>query len=164
MAEARRFHAPLAFIGGRWARDVLLVASDAGAWQEVREDCPPAERAGAETLAGPVLPGIVNAHSHAFQRAMAGLTERSAAGHDDFWSWRDRMYAVALRITPQQLEAIAAFLYTELLATGYTHVCEFHYLHNEPGGRAYADPLEMSLALVRAAQQAGIGLTLLPTL
>lgn len=164
MAEARRFHAPLAFVGGRWARDVLLVAGADGSWQEVREDCPAAERAGAETLAGPALPGIVDAHSHAFQRAMAGLAERSVPGHDDFWSWRDRMYAVALRITPPQLEAIAGFLYTELLAAGYTHVCEFHYLHNEPGGRPYADPMEMSQALVRAAQQAGIGLTLLPTL
>ncbi len=164
MAEARRFHAPLAFVGGRWARDVLLVAGADGSWQEVRQDCPAAERADAETLAGPALPGIVDAHSHAFQRAMAGLAERSVPGHDDFWSWRDRMYAVALRITPAQLEAIAGFLYTELLAAGYTHVCEFHYLHNEPGGKPYADPMEMSQALVRAAQQAGIGLTLLPTL
>lgn len=164
MAEARRFHAPLAFVGGRWARDVLLVAGADGSWQEVREDCPAAGRIGAETLAGPALPGIVDAHSHAFQRAMAGLAERRAPGQDDFWSWRDRMYAVALRITPPQLEAIAAFLYAELLAAGYTQVCEFHYLHNEPGGRPYADPTEMSQALVRAAQQAGIGLTLLPTL
>ncbi|HEY0826319.1 MAG TPA: formimidoylglutamate deiminase [Ramlibacter sp.] len=164
MAEGRRFHAPLAFVGGRWARDVLLVAGNDGLWQQVREDCPPAERAGAETLPGPALPGMIDGHSHAFQRAIAGLTERGTAGRDDFWSWRDRMYAVALRITPQQLEAIAAFLYTELLAAGYTQVCEFHYLHNDPDGRPYADPLEMSLALVRAARQAGIGLTLLPTL
>ncbi len=164
MAEAHRFHAPLAFVGGRWARDVLLVAGADGRWQEVREDCPAAERAGAETLAGPVLPGIVDAHSHAFQRAIAGLAERSAPGHDDFWSWRDRMYAVALRISPEQLESIATFLYTELLAGGYTQVCEFHYLHNAPDGEPYADAMEMSQALVRAAQTAGIGLTLLPTL
>jgi formimidoylglutamate deiminase len=111
-----------------------------------------------------VLPGLVNAHSHAFQRAIAGLTERKGVtqGDDDFWSWRDRMYSAALRITPDQLEAIASLLYAELLAGGYTQVCEFHYLHN--GVDAAADPLEMSLALVRAAQRVGMGLTLLPTL
>ena len=160
----RRFFAPLAWVRGAWARDVLLVADNAGHWCQVRPGCEPAQRAGAERLPGPVLPGLVNGHSHAFQRAIAGLTERSSAGHDDFWSWRDRMYAAALRITPQQLEAIASFLYTELLAAGFTQVCEFHYLHNDLDGRPYADPLEMALALVRAAQRTGIGLTLLPTL
>ena len=115
-----------------------------------------------------MLPGLVNAHSHAFQRAMAGLTERRSAGahaSDDFWSWRDRMYSAANRITPQQLEAIAGQLYAELLAGGYTQVCDFHYLHNDINGAAYyADPAEMALALVRAARRTGIGLTLLPTL
>jgi formimidoylglutamate deiminase len=164
MAEARRFHAPLAWVEGGWARDVLLVAGADGRWSQVRSDCGAADRVGAEPLAGPVLPGVVNGHSHAFQRAMAGLTERAAPGHEDFWSWRERMYAAALRITPEQLETIAAFLYAELLAAGYTQVCEFHYLHNDVDGRPYADPAEMSLALVRAAQRAGIGLTLLPTL
>lgn len=164
MREGRRWFAPLAWVGGAWARDVLLAAGDDGRWREVRAGATAQERQGAQVLAGPVLPGIVNGHSHAFQRAIAGLTERSARGHDDFWSWRDRMYAAALRITPQQLEAIATFLYAELLEGGYTHVCEFHYLHNDVDGQPYADPLEMSLALVRAAQKAGIGLTLLPTL
>lgn len=164
MADARRLFAPQAWIAGRWAANVLLAAGEDGHWSEVRPDCSEAERAGAEILQGPVLPGVVDAHSHAFQRSIAGLTERSAQGHDDFWSWRDRMYAAALRITPGQLEAIAAFLYAELLQAGYTQVCEFHYLHNGPDGKPYADPLEMSLALVRAAQRVGIGLTLLPTL
>jgi formimidoylglutamate deiminase len=107
---------------------------------------------------------LVNAHSHAFQRAMAGLAEQRGAQGDDFWSWRERMYAVALRISAAQLEAVATRLYTELLAGGYTQVCEFHYLHNAPTGAAACDPLEMSMALVRAAQRSGIGLTLLPTL
>ena len=160
MAE-RRWFAERARIGGAWQQDVLLVPGADGMWAEVRSG---AGATGAERLEGPVLPGVVNAHSHAFQRAIAGLTERSSAGHDDFWSWRDRMYAVASRITPEQLEAIAAFLYTELLAAGYTQVCEFHYLHNDPHGRPYADAAEMSLALVRAARRSGIGLTLLPTL
>lgn len=164
MAEARRFFAPQAWIAGAWARDVLLVAGTDGRWQQVRPDGSAAERAAAEVLPGPVLPGLVNAHSHAFQRAIAGLTERAAPGRDDFWSWRDRMYAAALRITPAQLETIATFLYGELRDQGYTQVCEFHYLHNDTDGKPYADPLEMSLALVRAARRAGIGLTLLPTL
>jgi formimidoylglutamate deiminase len=164
MREPRRFFAEHAWVAGAWARDVRLVAGHDGLWSEVRPDCPVAERAGCERLAGPVLPGLVNGHSHAFQRAMAGLAERAAPGRDDFWGWRDRMYAAALRITPRQLEAVACFLYVELLRAGYTHVCEFHYLHNDSDGRPYADPAELSLALVRAAQRACIGLTLLPTL
>jgi formimidoylglutamate deiminase len=164
MADGRTFFAPQAWVAGAWASDVLLAADAEGRWTEVRAGCGAAQRAGAEVLHGPALPGVVNGHSHAFQRAIAGLTERAAPGRDDFWSWRDRMYAAALRITPGQLEAIAAFLYAELVQAGYTHVCEFHYLHNDVGGKPYADPLEMSLALVRAAQSAGIGLTLLPTL
>lgn len=163
MGDTRRFAAPQAWVGGRWEHDVLLVAQD-GHWREVRTGAAASERAGAEPLPGPVLPGLVNGHSHAFQRAIAGLTEAAAQGRDDFWNWRDRMYAAALRITPRQLEAVAAFLYAELLRAGYTHVCEFHYLHNDVDGRPYAEPLEMSMALVRAAQRTGIGLTLLPTL
>jgi formimidoylglutamate deiminase len=165
MAEGRRFLAERAWVDGAWADNVLLVAGADGSWQEVRCDCEEGpQRAGAEPLAGVVLPGLVDAHSHAFQRAIAGLTERGVPGRDDFWSWRDRMYTAALRITPEQLEAIAAFLYAELLAAGYTQVCEFHYLHNDLDGRPYADPLEMSLALVRAAERVRMGLTLLPTL
>lgn len=164
MAEGRRFFAQQAWVAGGWAYDVLLEVGSDGLWTQVRPGSTPQERAGAEVLAGPVLPGLVNGHSHAFQRAIAGLTERSGEGQDDFWRWRDRMYAVALRIGPAQLEAIAAQLYAELLAAGYTHVCEFHYVHNAPDGRPYAQPAEMGLALVRAAQRTGIGLTLLPTL
>jgi formimidoylglutamate deiminase len=163
MAE-RRYFAPQAWVGGGWARDVLLAVGADGLWSQVRTGCADADRAGAHMVSGPVLPGLVDAHSHAFQRAIAGLTERSAEGEDDFWRWRDRMYAAALRISPAQLEAIAAFLYAELLRAGYTQVCEFHYLHNAPDGRPYADALEMSMALVRAAQRTGMGLTLLPTL
>ncbi|MBI2768463.1 MAG: formimidoylglutamate deiminase [Burkholderiales bacterium] len=162
-AEAQHFFAGRAWVGGGWADDVLLTAED-GRWTAVQPGCTAAQRQGAGVLAGPVLPGLVNAHSHAFQRAIAGLTERSSGAADDFWSWRDRMYSAANRITPQQLEAVATFLYAELLQAGYTQVCEFHYLHNAADGEPYADPLEMSLALVRAAHAAGIGLTLLPTL
>jgi formimidoylglutamate deiminase len=163
-AEHQRYLAPAAWVNGRWAHDVLLTVGDDGLWSGIVADAPVPSQRGAQRLPGPVLPGLVNGHSHAFQRAIAGLTERSGGADDDFWSWRERMYSVANRVTPEQLEAIAAFLYSELLRSGYTHVCEFHYLHNGIDGRPYADPLEMSLALVRAAQRTGIGLTLLPTL
>jgi formimidoylglutamate deiminase len=167
-AEAVRLFAGLAWIEGAWAPDVLLTVGADGCWDSVRAHTGPGERAGAQHLPGPLLPGLVNGHSHAFQRCIAGLTERrSATGPgalDDFWSWRERMYAAANRITPDQMEAIASVLYAELLAGGYTQVCEFHYLHNDLEGRPYAEAAEMSLALLRAAQSTGIGLTLLPTL
>jgi formimidoylglutamate deiminase len=111
-----------------------------------------------------VLPGMPNLHSHAFQRAMAGLAERRGPGDDSFWSWRETMYAFASRIGPEQLRAVATQLYVEMLKAGYTHVCEFHYLHNAPDGNPYADPAAMSLAIIDAARDAGIDLTLLPVL
>src|SRR5690242_4461760 len=141
MPAERRFFAPLAWVRGGWARDVLLEAAD-GHWTRIAPGADFAQRLGATTLPGPVLPGLVDAHGHAFQRAMAGLAERDSGDGDDFWGWRDRMYRAANRITPRQLEAVAAFLYAELLRAGYTHLCEFHYLHNDSDGRAYADPFE----------------------
>ncbi len=164
---AKRFASEQAWVQGRWARDVLLEVACDGTWSQVQPGAPLEQRISATPLRGPVLPGLVNAHSHAFQRAIAGLTERRSVGvqaDDDFWSWRDRMYSAANRITPEQLEAIACQLYAELLAGGYTQVCEFHYLHNDGQGAPYANPAEMALALVRAARQTGMGLTLLPTL
>lgn len=163
------YFTPQAWVGGeagsQWAYNVRMDVASDGLWQAIT---PNASAEGATQLHGPVLPGVVNAHSHAFQRAIAGLTERSAGNgagkDDDFWSWRERMYRAALRITPAQLEAIATQLYAELLQGGYTHVCEFHYLHNDTDGKPYSNPLEMALALVRAAQNTGIGLTLVPTL
>jgi formimidoylglutamate deiminase len=164
-SEAKRFFATHAWVQGAWATDVLLRVAADGSWLSVQPGATLAEQAGAIRLPGPVLPGLVNAHSHAFQRAIAGLTERrGGAALDDFWSWRERMYSAANRITPAQLEAIASLLYAELLAGGYTQVCEFHYLHNAIDGAPYAHPAEMAQALVRAAQRTGIGLTLLPTL
>jgi len=159
---AQRLWAPQAWVHGRWQSDVSLTIAGDGHWGEVV--CGAAAPPGATVLPGPVLPGMVNAHSHAFQRAFAGLSERRSSERDDFWSWRDRMYAVALRVTPDQLRAIATQLYGEMLQGGYTQVCEFHYLHHDTDGSPYADPAEMSLALVKAAQDAGIGLTLLPVL
>jgi len=164
MTEARDglLWAPVAWIGGRWHHHVLLRIAG-GHWAEITAGVarPPVEAA---VLAGPLLPGLVDAHSHAFQRAFAGLAERRESDADDFWSWRDRMYRVALRITPDQLRAVASQLYVELLHGGYTQVCEFHYLQHDVDGRPHADPLELSWALADAAAEAGLGLTLMTAL
>ncbi len=109
------------------------------------------------------LAGLANVHSHAFQRGMAGLAEHGGSTNDDnFWSWREVMYRFLDRLTPDDMEAIAAMAYAEMLETGYTHVGEFHYLHNDADGRPYADPAEMAGRIAAAAGATGIGLTLLP--
>ena len=110
------------------------------------------------------MPGIPNLHSHAFQRAMAGLAERQTHPEDSFWTWRETMYRFAARFDPDTLYAVAAQLYAEMLEAGYTTVCEFHYLHHAPDGQPYADPAAMSRALIGAARDTGIRLTLLPVL
>jgi len=115
------------------------------------------------------LPGIPNVHSHAFQRAMAGLAETRAsggpaAGRDDFWSWRELMYRFVDRLTPDDLESIAQLAYLEMLEAGFTRVGEFHYLHHAPNGSHYDNPAEMCERVVAAASVTGIGLTLLPVL
>jgi len=111
---------------------------------------------------GIALPGLPNLHSHAFQRAMAGLTERQEQPNDTFWSWRGLMYRFAGRIDPDAMEAIAAFAYMEMLEAGFTRVGEFHYLHRQPDGSEYDAPAIMAQALASAAAQSGIALTLLP--
>jgi formimidoylglutamate deiminase len=155
------FFAQSAWVNGQWSRDVRMTASKNGLWTAITANqlCQPGD-----TRVGVVLPGLTNAHSHAFQRAMAGLSEQGSQAGDNFWRWRQAMYQVALNISPAQLETVATWLYAELLSQGYTHLCEFHYIHCDPKGNPYADGAEMSWALVRAAQQVGIGLTLLPTL
>ncbi|KRG68192.1 formimidoylglutamate deiminase [Pseudoxanthomonas dokdonensis] len=110
------------------------------------------------------IPGIANLHSHAFQRAMAGLAERQTHPEDSFWTWRETMYRFAERMTPERNYAIARQLYAEMLEAGYTRVCEFHYLHHAPDGQPYADPAAMSRALIAAAGDVGIRMTLLPVL
>jgi formimidoylglutamate deiminase len=110
------------------------------------------------------LPGLGNLHSHAFQRGLAGLTERRGPGGDSFWTWRELMYRFVERIDPEQLEALAAFAYAEMLEGGFTHVGEFHYLHHDRDGTPYADVAELAGRVAAAAGASGIGLTLLPTL
>ena len=160
--SGQRFWAAEAWVDGRWQREVLLEIGTDGHWQRITAGVPAVD--GVHRLEGPVIPSLVDAHSHAFQRAFVGLAERRDSESDDFWSWRDRMYGVALRITPEQLQAIAAQLYLELLRGGYTQVCEFHYLQHRDDGSAYEDELAMSWALADAAQKTGIGLTVLPVL
>jgi formimidoylglutamate deiminase len=151
-----------ALLADGWASDVLLEIDATGALVRVTPGAGPGS---AERAAGPVLPGMPNLHSHAFQRAMAGLAERRGdAGADSFWTWREMMYRYVAAIGPDDAEAFAAQLYVELLEAGYTSVAEFHYVHHAPGGAPYADPAEMSRAHVRAARGAGIALTLLPVL
>jgi formimidoylglutamate deiminase len=161
--EAPLFWAARAWIAGQWQDGVCLEADVSGHWSRITANIhtPPAT---ATVLNGPVLPGMVNAHSHAFQRAFAGLSERRETDADDFWSWRDRMYGVALRITPAHMRAVAAQLYVEMLQGGYTQVCEFHYLHHSEGGAPYADPARMAWAVADGAADAGLGITMLPVL
>lgn len=111
---------------------------------------------------GAIVPTLANLHSHAFQRGMAGLAEARGSATDDFWSWRETMYRFARRMTPGQLEAVAAQAYMEMLESGFGRVGEFHYLHGDAEGRAYADIGEMSARIAAAAEGTGIALTLLP--
>src|SRR3982750_3800457 len=130
-----------ALLPGGWARDVLLEWDERGLLTRVQPLQPPAA---APLAAGPVLPGMSNVHSHAFQRAMAGLAEVRGHPTDDFWTWREEMYLLVTRITPEDLEAIATYLYVEMLEHGYTAVGEFHYLHHDRDGKPFADHAEMS--------------------
>jgi formimidoylglutamate deiminase len=148
-----------ALLPGGWARDVR-VDVDEGVIVAVR---PAAPHGGAERVAGIAIPGLPNLHCHAFQRAMAGLAERRGPAHDSFWTWREVMYGFLAALTPDDVEAIAAFAYMEMLEAGFTSVGEFHYLHHDVDGRPFADIGEMAARIAAAATQAGIGLTLLPS-
>jgi formimidoylglutamate deiminase len=161
MTAGATYFASRALLPNGWARDVRLAVSPAGDLVECR---PGAAAQGAERLRGAVLPGMPNLHSHAFQRAMAGLTERAGPGDDSFWTWRELMYRFVVRLEPEDLEAVAAQLYVEMLKAGYTSVAEFHYVHHDRDGSPYGDPATMSERIVAAAAGAGIGLTLLPVL
>ncbi|GLK49976.1 N-formimino-L-glutamate deiminase [Brevundimonas intermedia] len=119
-------------------------------------------RAAADAGGGVGLPGVTNVHSHAFQRAMAGLTEARGPSDDDFWTWRELMYRFLDRGGPDEIEAITALAFAEMLEGGFTRVTEFHYLHNDPAGAGYADHSEIAGRIVAAAAASGIALTLLP--
>ncbi len=159
-AETQLF-AGQALLAEGWARDVLFRFAVDGTIDSATPDASPD---GAPVAGGPVLPGMVDVHSHAFQRALAGRTERAGPGEDSFWTWREAMYGFVRRLSPNQVEAIATQLYTELLKQGYTSVGEFHYLHHAPDGAPYDNVAEMSVRVVAAARGAGIAITHLPVL
>jgi formimidoylglutamate deiminase len=154
-----RLFAADALLPQGWRRDVRV---DVAADGTIASVVPAARPDDAERLAGPLVPGIPNVHSHAFQRALAGRTGRRSATRDSFWTWRQAMYAFLDRVDADAFEAIAAQAYVEMLRAGYTAVAEFHYVHHDPSGNPYADPAELAQRIVRAAREAGIALTLLP--
>lgn len=155
------YFAATAMVDQEWASDVRLDVADDGRIGKIAVG---ADSRGAVRLAGPVLPAMANCHCHAFQRAMAGLAEHKTSGRDSFWTWRETMYRFALQLSPDQIGAIAAQAYVEMLKSGFTTVAEFHYLHNDPKGLAYDDPAELSHRVVDAAGRAGIAITQLPVL
>lgn len=162
MTALREIWAATALLPGGWAQGVRITIGPEGDIQAVEAGAPPGA---ARRLPGHVVPGVPNLHSHAFQRAMAGGAERrSPAGRDSFWTWRETMYRFVSLFTPEDAEAVAAQLYAELLEHGFTAVTEFHYLHHQPDGTPYADPAEMGKRHIAAAGQAGIGITMLPSL
>jgi formimidoylglutamate deiminase len=150
-----------ALLPGGWQRDVVIKWDKFGDITMVTaaSSCP----TGCST-ADWVVPGMINLHSHAFQRALGGLTEKAGDGPDSFWTWRDLMYRFARNITPDHIEAIAAQLFTECLRHGYTAVCEFHYVQRDQDGAMYARPAETAERVACGAALAGIGLTMLPVL
>lgn len=154
--------APIALLPEGWAEQVLIEFDNSGTITGVQVGAKPP--AGVDRCQGPVLPGMPNLHSHAFQRAMAGLAEVALNPEDSFWTWRDLMYRLVGRLTPSQVEDIARYLYIDMLKGGYTAVAEFHYLHHGADGKPYADLAEMSRRVLSAADGVGIGITLLPVL
>jgi formiminoglutamate deiminase len=153
------WHAELAWLGpGRGIAERVLVEADGDRIAAVREGVdPPAD---AVRLPGVTIPGLANAHSHAFHRALRGRTHR---GKGDFWAWREQMYQLAARLDPDRYLELATAAYAEMALAGVTAVGEFHYLHHDPAGRPYADPNRMGHALVEAAGRAGVRLTLIDT-
>jgi formimidoylglutamate deiminase len=150
-----------ALLPSGWHDDVVVHLDEAGFISQVETGERPQD---GMRLNGIAVPGVANVHSHAHQRAMVGLAERSGSGADSFWTWREAMYGFALTMSPEDLEAVAAQLYVEALKSGFTAVGEFQYLHHQPDGSPYDDPAEMSLRCLAAAEETGIAVTMLPTL
>jgi formimidoylglutamate deiminase len=155
------YFAERALLAQGWTQNVRIEVSEDGI---IKRLIPNTSADQGERLRGPVLPGMSNLHSHAFQRAMAGLAEVAGNPNDSFWTWRDLMYTLVRRLQPDHIELIARQLYIEMLKGGYTSVAEFHYLHHDRDGRPYTNQAELALRLSQAAQDIGIGQTLLPVL
>jgi formimidoylglutamate deiminase len=148
-----------ALLPGGWTDHVRLTIVD-GCIDRIETDVTPAHGDEQHAIA---VPGLPNVHSHGFQRGLAGLTERRGPGTDSFWTWRELMYRFVERIDPEGLEAITALAFAEMLEAGFTHVVEFHYVHHDREGVPFADPGELAGRVAAAAQETGIGLTLLPS-
>jgi formiminoglutamate deiminase len=157
--EASRLWLESALLPGGWARHVRITGQD-GNILSVEADVDPADGDERHAVG---IPGLPNLHSHAFQRAIAGLTERRGPTADSFWTWRELMYRFVERMDPDQLEAITALAFAEMLEAGFTRVGEFHYLHQDKSGLPFADPGELCGRVAAAAAESGIALTLLPT-
>lgn len=157
---ALRIFASQALLSSGWAADVAVSIGSDGTIAGIEVGT--RALAGDTIAAGPLIPPLANLHSHAFQRAMAGLAEVSGHGDDSFWTWRDTMYRMVGALTPDDVEVIATQLYVDMLKAGYGRVGEFHYLHHDQAGVPYADTAEMSTRILAAADASGIGMTLLP--
>ena len=155
------FHFDEALLADGWAENVTISVDDGGMISSVQTHASASETAERFSNA---LPGMANVHSHAFQRGMAGLSEHRGPGEDSFWSWRQVMYAFNDTLSPDDVEAMAALVYCEMLESGFTSVGEFHYLHHDPDGSPYDDLGEMAARICAAAQTTGMALTLLPVL
>ncbi|WP_444998488.1 formimidoylglutamate deiminase [Aliikangiella sp. IMCC44359] len=155
-----KLYAESVLIGNQWQKNITLSINQNGLIESIETG----QATGSEVVKGTILPGMVNCHSHAFQRAFAGFSEYKANQADSFWSWRDIMYRFVAKMSPDDAHSVAQFLYLEMLKAGYTCVAEFHYLHHQNDGKAYANPSEMSLQLINAAKQTGLSMTLLPVL
>lgn len=158
---SKNYFAPAAWLPDGWASNVLLTVGDHGKLSGVVPDQVPGN---AERLNGPVIPGMANLHSHAFQRALAGLAETKGAPSDSFWTWRKIMYAFLEQLNPDHVSMIAKLLYLEMVKAGYTSVGEFHYLHHGVDGVRYDNPFQMSETVIGAAREVGIAITHLPVL
>ncbi len=156
----RRLFLETALLPTGWESDVALDVEN-GEITALTPNVQPGDR---ERLPGIALPGLPNLHSHTFQRAMAAQAETRGPTADSFWTWRELMYRHLQRLTPDDVEAIAAFAMMEMLESGFTALAEFHYLHHDPQGRPYANPAELCERIAAASAQTGIGLTLLPSL
>jgi formimidoylglutamate deiminase len=159
--KVKYFHFRNVLLSKGWLSSTYVGVDQQGIVQSISSEIPRDREI--EETDGIALPGFQNCHSHAFQYAMAGMAERHAPdANDDFWSWREAMYECALSFTPDQIQTVATALYIQMLKNGYTSVAEFHYLHHDKNGKPYANPAEISVALLAAAAVAGIRITLIP--
>ncbi|MFT5777323.1 MAG: formiminoglutamate deiminase [Crocinitomicaceae bacterium] len=157
----KKYHFKKLLTNTGWTSNVLIGTDAKGIISSIEEN---AVTGDAQAINGCAIPGFQNAHSHAFQYAMAGIAEVHAvsATSDDFWSWREAMYKLALSVSPDQMETIATMLYSEMVRHGYTNVAEFHYVHHDQNGQHYGNLAEMGSRMIAAAERAGINITLVP--